>query len=503
MEAEPRLFDFKDPRIRTLHYTWIAFFLTFFVWFNMAPLKTAMTNEFDFLSGKNFKALLLANVALTIPARIIVGTLIDKYGPRVIFSGLMVLSVIPGLFFAFGNDFTTLLISRLLLSSIGAGFVIGIKMIANWFPPKLVGRAEGFYAGWGNFGSAAAAGAIPFIGLTLLQGAEGWRYALAFSSILTAVYGVFYYFAVRDYPKGHEQKVDTKKESIMPVSSYGGLIQYLFWEFPLWGALGLLVWNIQKQVIHDKHMYSKETMYLIFGGLFCLYLIKAIRILKYNLPRLKAGIPESEKFHWGSVGALNTTYFANFGAELAVVSMLPFFFESTFKISPQLAGMVAASFAVINLVARPLGGLLSDKMGNRKKTMMGYLAGIVIGFILMGMIAKYGPVVDGEVTLVPMYEGKWWLVVAIIMTMFASMFVQGAEGATFAMIPTIKKELTGRIAGMAGAYGNVGAVFYLFVLSMVDSKTFFFILAAGAAFSLLYTWLFLKEPEGAFDDDLD
>ncbi len=120
----------------------------------------------------------------------------------------------------------------------------------------------------------------------------------------------------------------------------------------------------------------------------------------------------------------------------------------------------------------------------------------------MGMIAKYGPIVDGVQTLKPMYDGTWWLVVAIIITMFASMFVQGAEGATFAMIPTIKKELTGRIAGMAGAYGNVGAVSYLFVLSMVDSKTFFFILSAGAFVSLIYTWLALKEPEGAFEDHL-
>ena len=39
-EPEPRLLDFKQERIRTLHYTWIAFFMTFYVWFNMAPLTT-------------------------------------------------------------------------------------------------------------------------------------------------------------------------------------------------------------------------------------------------------------------------------------------------------------------------------------------------------------------------------------------------------------------------------------------------------------------------------
>ena len=500
-EERFKLFDFKQEKVRTLHYTWIAFFLTFFVWFNMAPLKTAMVESFDFLTGKNFKSLLLCNVALTIPARIVVGALVDKYGPRVVFSGLMVITIVPGLMFAFGTSFTQLVISRLLLSSIGAGFVIGIKMTANWFPPKHIGRAEGFYAGWGNFGSAAAAGLIPFIGLTLLQGEMGWRWAMAISSILTALYGVFYYFKVRDHPDSETRVKDKKKaSSIMPVSSYSGLVQYLFWTVPLYAALGLLARNLQKQVIHGENMYSMNIMYLIFGILGAFFLYKVYGILKFNLPRLKAGIPEEEKFPFSSVGALNMTYFANFGAELAVVSMLPFFFESTFKISPQMAGLVAGSFAVINLIARPLGGYLSDKMNSRKRTMLMYMIGISIGFALMGLISKYGPVVDGEQTLVPMFEGTWWLVVAVIMTMFCSMFVQGAEGATFAMIPAIKKDLTGRIAGMAGAYGNVGAVTYLFILSMVDAKTFFFVLAAGAAVSFIWCSIALKEPKGAFGD---
>jgi len=287
----------------------------------------------------------------------------------------------------------------------------------------------------------------------------------------------------------------------MPVSSMGDLLQYLFWTIPLYGALGLLVRNLQKQVIHGENMFSMEVMYGIWAALALMNLLQMAKIIKFNMPRLKAGVPEEDKYPYSSVGALNTTYFANFGAELAVVSMLPFFFEGTFKISPQMAGLVAGSFAVINLVARPLGGYLSDKMGSRKNTMLMYMIGITIGFFLMGLISKVGGTnAEGEVILVPMFDGTWWLVVSVIITMFASMFVQGAEGATFAMIPSIKKDMTGRIAGMAGAYGNVGAVTYLFILSMVDAKTFFFILSAGAFISFIVCFFTLKEPEGAFGD---
>ncbi|HRN42415.1 MAG TPA: MFS transporter, partial [Vicingus sp.] len=120
MEDKFKLFDFSQERVRVLHYTWIAFFLTFYVWFNMAPIKSLLVESFDFLTDQNIKSLLICNVALTIPARIIIGSLVDKYGPRITFSGIMIVTAIPGLMFAFADTFTQLIISRLLLSSIGA-----------------------------------------------------------------------------------------------------------------------------------------------------------------------------------------------------------------------------------------------------------------------------------------------------------------------------------------------------------------------------------------------
>jgi NNP family nitrate/nitrite transporter-like MFS transporter len=65
----------------------------------------------------------------------------------------------------------------------------------------------------------------------------------------------------------------------------------------------------------------------------------------------------------------------------------------------------------------------------------------------------------------------------------------------------IKKEQTGQIAGMAGAYGNVGAVIYLVIYSLVDDKTFFYILAAGALLSFVFCLFMLTEPEGSFAEE--
>jgi MFS transporter, NNP family, nitrate/nitrite transporter len=484
---KPELLDFSQERIKMLHYTWIAFFITFYLWFNMAPLATTMLKNLDWLTPDHIKALAICNVALTIPARIIVGALIDRYGPRLIFSGLLIIMSIPVFFFAFGNSFMQLLIARLFLSGIGAGFVIGIRLVADWFPPKMVGRAEGFYARWGNFGSAWAAMTLPWVALSIFGDYEnGWRYALAINGVVSFVYGFIFYRVAKDVPDGRKFE-GTKKTQPLIATSWGDLIQLIVWSFPLVGALGLLAWrlsNIPIGKIDSEKFISDEALYVIWAGLVLFFIVHVIKTLQVNVPLLKKGFAKKDKYSFNNVAALNTTYFTNFGAELAVVSMLPAFFELTFSISPTAAGLVAASFAFVNLFARPVGGLLSDSMGNRKRTMLIYMIGIAIGFLAMGFI-----------------NSSWPLWVAVAITITCSLFVQGAEGATFAVIPFIKKNMTGQISGMAGAYGNVGAVVYLVIYSLVDAQTFFYILSAGAAFSFLYCLIFLKEPKGSFAED--
>ena len=113
-----------------------------------------------------------------------------------------------------------------------------------------------------------------------------------------------------------------------------------------------------------------------------------------------------------------------------------------------------------------------------------YMIGIAIGFLAMGLISS-----------------AWPIVLATIITIACSMFVQGAEGATFGVIPMIKRRITGQIAGMAGAYGNVGAVFYLFLYTFVTPSQFFFIIAGGAFVSFLTCLILLKEPEGSFAEE--
>lgn len=472
------IFRFKNPEIKALHLTWIAFFICFYVWFNMAPLASSMLKSVGWLTRDDIRLFAIANVALTIPARILVGMALDRFGPRRVFSILMILMAAPTLVFAFGDSKEQLFVSRLVLSSVGASFVVGIHMTALWFKPRDIGFAEGFYAGWGNFGSAAAAMTLPTIALTAFGGDEGWRYAIALSGITMGLYGMFYWFAITDGPSADTHK-KPRKASAIEVSSYKDLIVLAIMTIPMIGVLSILVWRVHKTGYIDD-----LTAWICYFAICVAIAYQLYQVFRVNLPLLRKGVPEDDRYPFSTVAALNTTYFANFGAELAVVSMLPMFFEETWGLTAAAAGLIAASFAFVNLFARPMGGLVSDRFGNRRFVMLAYMLGIAIGFALMGLM-----------------DSKWPLVIAVAITIGCSFFVQGAEGATFGIIPSIKRRLTGQISGMAGAYGNVGAVFYLFVFMFVTPSQFFMIIAAGAFISWIVCFIWLKEPEGGFGDE--
>ena len=470
MSDKLNLFSFSG-KTKTLHITWFAFFLSFMVWFNHAPLMGYIQETFN-LTVQEVKALLILNVALTIPARIIVGMLVDRFGPRITFSSLLFTSSFICFFFAFAKDYNTLAIARFALGFVGAGFVIGIRMIGEWFPAKQVGVAEGIYGGWGNFGSAASAMLLPTLAL-MYGGEDGWRYAVATTGVITLVYSVIFYMNARNTPKGSTY-FKPKKTGAMEVTSKGDFFFYLLMNIPMYAALSVLTWKLGPD---NLKMLSSTATISIYTGLLALYLYQASQIWRINSHVFKKEVPELHRYKFKQVAILDIAYFVTFGSELAVVSMLPLFFRDTFDISMVEAGLLASGFAFMNLVARPTGGLFSDKFG-RRKMMSILIGGLFIGYLILSQI-----------------DSSWSIALAVAATMACSFFVQAGEGAVFAIVPLVKRRMTGQIAGMAGAYGNVGAVTFLTVFSFVDPSTFFMVIA-GAAVVAFIAVQFLDEPKG-------
>ncbi|WAJ72050.1 NarK family nitrate/nitrite MFS transporter [Catenovulum adriaticum] len=464
------LFSFTG-KMKILHMSWMAFFITFFVWYNHAPLLMAIKDSLG-LTTEQVKTLLILNVALTIPARVIVGMLTDKFGPRIVYSAILFIGAMPCFMFAFAQTFEVAALARLLLGFIGAGFVVGIRMVSEWFPHNELGTAEGLYGGWGNFGSAAASFTLPWVALWV-GGEDGWRYAVALTGVICLIWSFVYYKSVTDTPKGSTY-FRPKNIGGMEVTSKGDFVFLIVMKLPMYFALALLTWKLSPQGVE---LISANAALMAYAGLIALFIVDSYKAYDVNKDIFHTPVPEIQRYKFKQVAVLNVLYYATFGSELAVISMLPLFFSETFGLSATAAGMVAAAYAFMNLMSRPGGGFISDKFG-RKKTLLILTAGLALGYFVMSLI-----------------NASWPIWVAVVAAMACSFFVQAGEGAVFAVVPLIKRRLTGQIAGMTGAYGNVGAVTYLTIYSVVDASTFFLVIAATAVVGFV-TLFFMEEPTG-------
>jgi MFS transporter, NNP family, nitrate/nitrite transporter len=468
-------------KYKTLHITWIAFFLTFVCWFNFAPFATTIGKELS-LTPDQIKTLAICNLALTIPARIIIGMILDRFGPRITFSCILFFAAIPCFATAFSQTFTHLVISRLLMGIVGSGFVVGIRMVSEWFPPKDIGIAEGIYGGWGNFGAFAAEFSLPILALAtafLSGGASNWRGAIALSGVIAALYGFVYLKYAQDTPDGQVYR-RPRRSGGMEVTSRKSFWAMLIMNFGLIFALGLLAWRLAQPALHFLNQGQMFGIWVFLGALYLYQSYKSWQVNREVVQGTKVYSP-AQRYQFRQVALLEFAYIVTFGSELAVVSMLPAFFEKTFTLDHVVAAMIASVYPVMNLFSRPSGGLISDKLGSRKWTMTLVALGTGISYLLAFRI-----------------NSSWSIPSAIAVTMVAAYFAQAGCGATYGMVPLIKKEITGQISGNVGAYGNFGGVVFLTIFSLTDASALFGTMGVAALICASCCAFFLQEPKASF-----
>jgi NNP family nitrate/nitrite transporter-like MFS transporter len=146
-----------------------------------------------------------------------------------------------------------------------------------------------------------------------------------------------------------------------------------------------------------------------------------------------------------------------------------------FNVSVAMAGVMGAGFAFANFIARPLGGVLGDRLG-RKPVMIVTLAGSAIGFFVIRQI-----------------DASWPLWQAMGLVVMVGLFLMGGNGANFCIAPLIRKPLTGQIAGLIGAYGSVGSVSFMTILLLTNASTFFISMGITGAIATGCCFL-IREP---------
>ncbi|WP_437279759.1 MFS transporter [Sorangium sp. So ce375] len=374
------LFSLSTPAMRAFHLSWLAFFACFFAWFAVAPLMPVIKGEFG-LTGAQIANINIAAVGITVAGRLLIGPLCDKYGPRVTYTCLLAFGAIPVIGIALAQSYEVFLFFRLLIGMIGSSFVITQYHTSVMFAPNVVGTANAASAGWGNAGGGVTQSTMPWV--------------------LAAVLSL-----------GVSSSVGWRISMLVP------------------GALMLVV----------AVLYWKFTQDCPQGN------YKDLRAAGVEIESGKKGGWEVFKAAGRNYRAwmLFFTYGACFGIELFVHNVAASYYVDRFNLDLQTAGLAAGSFGLLALFARAMGGMLSDRLAQRK----GLDARTTLLFVLM----------IGEGLGLLWFSQTKTVGMAVLAMICFGMFTHMACGATYALVPFVDRKALGGIAGIVGAGGNVGAV---------------------------------------------
>jgi len=200
------LFSLGTRPMRAFHMTWFSFFLCFFSWFGIAPLMAIVRDELH-LTKTQIGNTIIASVAITILARLFIGWLCDRIGPRLCYTFLLIFGAIPVMGIGFAHDYETFLLFRLAIGAIGAAFVITQYHTSVMFAPNCVGTANATSAGWGNLGGGVTQMIMPliFAGFVGLGYSDywSWRLSMVAAGAVCMIAGVVYFFVTTDLPDGN------------------------------------------------------------------------------------------------------------------------------------------------------------------------------------------------------------------------------------------------------------------------------------------------------------
>lgn len=243
---------------------------------------------------------IIASVAVTIFARMFIGWLCDRIGPRLAYTWLLTLGSIPVMGIGLSHNYETFLIFRLLIGAIGASFVITQCHTTFMFAPNVVGTANATSAGWGNLGGGATNMLMPLLFGLLVGGiglseAAGWRVAMIIAGVLCMLTGIAYFKWTQDTPDGNI--IDLRKRG--KIAPLGRKESGAFWK-----------------VCKDRRVW---VLFLIYGSCF--------------------------------------------GIELTMTNIGAMYFAERFELTLPQAGALAGLFGLMNLFARTLGGHMGDKFG--------------------------------------------------------------------------------------------------------------------------------------------
>ena len=174
----------------------LAFAVCFAVWMMNGVLVTFLVDSKVFDFDKSEIGWLIGLPVLTGSLlRLPMGVLTDRFGGRIVFAGVMLVSAVAAFLTSFANGFWGFALGGLGFGIAGSSFAVGVAYTSTWFPKERQGTALGLF-GIGNVGAGVTSMTAPFLLQSLTeQGArlDGWRMLPRLYAVALAAMTVLYW----------------------------------------------------------------------------------------------------------------------------------------------------------------------------------------------------------------------------------------------------------------------------------------------------------------------
>lgn len=235
----------KPGSSRALFLSTTAFAVSFAVWGLIAALAPKFTEIYN-LSATEKSLLIAIPVLLGSVGRLFAGMAADRFGGRVVFTGLLLFAALPAVAIALSTSYTQLLIFGLLLGVAGTTFPVGIGFTSKWFSAEKQGTALGVY-GMGNIGQSIAVFFAPVLALWF----GDWRMVFYVFAAVALIWGVVFYLFARDAAATAKPKTLAENLSVLKTSKLAWILSlFYFLTFGGFVALSLYLPTFLKEIFN-------------------------------------------------------------------------------------------------------------------------------------------------------------------------------------------------------------------------------------------------------------
>jgi NNP family nitrate/nitrite transporter-like MFS transporter len=173
----------------------LGFALNFWAWALLSPLAITFTKN---LGLSSFQQSLLVAVPVVVGSvgRIPVGALTDRFGGRLMFPLVSLVTVIPVLYLGLWGhaSLAAILVGGFFLGIAGTTFAVGVPFVNAWFPPERRGFAVGV------FGAGMGGTAISALTTVKLVNAHAMATPFVITAVALTAYAVVAAVVLRDAP---------------------------------------------------------------------------------------------------------------------------------------------------------------------------------------------------------------------------------------------------------------------------------------------------------------